>query len=128
MKWHSLGADGAYPAWMAELASASGVYAIRSRGFFGGWTVVYVGESHSGNLRKTIQRHFQAWRRSKKFWTGAYRPAQTDPGHTYKRELCEVAYETSSRDGALVLQSRWIARLKPRDNHAGVDTDEEAPF
>jgi len=126
MNWRPIGSDGPYPAWMAELANSSGVYAIRERGLFGGGRVVYVGESHTGNLRKTIQRHFQAWRRAKKWWTGAYRPAQTDPGHTYHRSGCEVAFETCSKDRALELQSKWIARLKPRDNLAGVV--EDVPF
>lgn len=126
MNWRAIGVDGAYPAWMAELANASGVYAIRERGFFAGFTVVYVGESHTGNLRKTIQRHFQSWRRAKKWWIGAYAPKETDPGHTYRRASCEVAFQTSPRDRAVALQAAWISRLSPRDNRAGVD--EEAPF
>lgn len=128
MNWRSIGTTGeAYPKWLRALKRTSGVYAIRTKGIL--WsTVVYVGESHTGNLYKTLTRHFQTWSRNKKFWRGAFAPAQTDPGHTYARGDCEVAIETCSRGRALVLQAEWIAKLKPRDNRAGVDELEEAPF
>jgi hypothetical protein len=100
----------------------------RTRGWFS-TTIVYVGESHSGRLADTLTRHFQAWNRDKKFWRGQYAPDQTDPGHTYPRESCEVAYELCSKNKAVELQRAWIRRLKPRDNVALVDDEqEEAPF
>lgn len=125
MQWHKLGAKGErFPKWMRELKGKSGVYAIRTNGWIFS-TVVYVGESHSGRLDGTLARHFQSWNRGKKFWRGQYAPEQTDPGHTYNRADCEVAFETCSAAKAIELQSAWIARLKPRDNVALV---EEAPF
>jgi hypothetical protein len=125
MKWRAIGNAGEpFPAWVRALKNKSGVYAIRTRGWFS-TTIVYVGESHTGGLYKTLTRHFQGWHRQKKFWFGQYAPAQTDPGHTYDRGDVEIAVRTSSRDRALSLQADWIARLKPRDNHAGV---EEVPF
>lgn len=125
MNWRPLGAFGdTYPAWVRELAGKSGVYAIRERGWFS-TTVVYVGESHTGGLYKTLTRHFQQWHRGKSWWRGQYAPAQTDPGHTYKRDAVEVAVRTSSRSRALSLQAHWISTLKPRDN---VQIVEEVPF
>ncbi len=126
MNWRSIGKPGEpYPDWLRALRGKSGVYAIRVKGWFSP-TVVYVGESHSGNLVKTLTRHFQRWGRGKAFWRGQYAPEQTDPGHTYQRGDCEVAIEATPRARALALQSRWIRTLKPRDNVA--EKLEDAPF
>lgn len=120
MNWRDVGKKGErFPKWMRDLDGKHGAYAIRTRGFIFS-TVVYVGESHTGNLYKTVTRHLQVW-------SGQYAPAQTDPGHTYARGDCEVAVEvTKSGAKALALQAEWIRKLKPRDNVALVD--EEAPF
>lgn len=127
MRWIAVGSAGEkFPPEVRALANKSGVYAIRTRGWLFS-TVVYVGESHTGNLYKTLTRHFQSWRRGKQFWRGAFQPAQTDPGHTYQRAECEVAFQTSPRDRALALQAAWIDKLSPRDNRAGVD-EEAVPF
>lgn len=128
MNWRPVGKKGEqFPKWLRDLDGKHGVYAIRTRGFIFS-TVVYVGESHTGNLYKTVTRHLQAWHRSKKFWSGQYAPSQTDPGHTYARGDCDVAVEvTKSGAKALALQTKWIRELKPRDNVALVE-QEEAPF
>ena len=128
MKWRALGDDGRYPSWMAEAGGKSGVYAIRLRSswlWFGGPVVVYVGESHTGNLRKTLTRHFQSWRRAKQWWAGAYASKETDPGHTYRRTDVDVAFQVATPARAVELQSEWIRKLKPRDNVALL---EEPPF
>lgn len=129
MQWRPIGAAGAYPAWLRALRDKHGVYAIRKRGWFSP-TVLYVGESHTGRLYKTVTRHFQRWGRGKSFWRGAFQPAQTDPGHTYnRRDELEVAVVVArTPEAALRLQAKWIARLKPRDNRAGVPELEETPF
>lgn len=127
-EWRGIGAKGErFPKWVRELDGKCGVYAIRRRGLIF-TTVLYVGESHSGSLYKTLTRHFQSWSRGKKFWRGAYQPAQTDPGHTYEREpAIEVAVQLATKTKALELQAEWIRKLKPRDNVALVD-EEEVPF
>ena len=129
MNWRALGDAGEpYPPWLRALDGKSGAYAIRTKaGLLFGPAVVYVGESHTGNLRKTLCRHFQAWSRTKSWWRGQFAPSQTDPGHTYDRGAVEVAVQvTRSPAAAIALQGRWIRALKPRDNVAGVL--EEAPF
>lgn len=128
MKWRSIGAGGdEFPLWVRNLRGKSGAYAIRERGWFSS-TIVYVGESHTGGLYKTLTRHFQSWHRGKKFWFGQYAPAQTDPGHTYDRAKVEVAVQTCAAARAVALQDRWIRTLKPRDNHVGVVDDDPVPF
>jgi excinuclease UvrABC nuclease subunit len=127
-EWRSIGERGAaYPAFIRALDGKSGVYAIRRAGLLF-TTVLYVGESHTGNLYKTLTRHFQSWHRGPKRWfVGQYAPAQTDPGHTYEREpAVEVRVQVSRR--AVALQTKWIRELKPRDNRALVDELEPAPF
>lgn len=114
--WRKVGArETSYPSWLRELADKSGVYAIRLVGLFSR-EVVYVGESHSGRLLKTITRHFQAWNRGNTFsWQG------TDPGRTYDREACEVRVQVCAPSRAISLQNAWIKTLKPRDNILGAE-------
>jgi hypothetical protein len=129
--WRAVGVSGdRYPAWMLELTGKSGVYAIRERGLLGGWVVVYVGESHSGKLRKTITRHLQAWSRSKTSWFAkTFGGGDTDPGRTYSRAGCEIALEISAPGEAVRLQGEWIDRLRPRDNLIVGSVDKSAvPF
>lgn len=116
--WASLGAPGdPYPAWVRALRAESGVYVIREKGLFGS-TVVYVGESHSGTLKKTLTRHFQGWKRSKAFWEEFFNPSgsSTDPGRTYDRDKCEVRIWVCPAGKAVDLQFEKIAEYKPRDN------------
>lgn len=56
-----------WDAWLRALDGRSGVYVIRSRD---SGTILYVGESHTGNLYDTIARHFQAWRGRSAGWRG----------------------------------------------------------
>lgn len=130
-EWRDLGDAGAYPAWLRALKGKHGVYAIRIKPrLFGlvGPEVVYVGESHTRRLYETLTRHFQQWRRGKKWWVGKFSSEATDPGHTYARGDVEVRVKvTPSKASAVALQDAWIRRLKPRDNRAGVEL-EAAPF
>ena len=128
--WRPVGGQGKpYPGWMQKLRKSSGVYAIRVIGM---WTnkVVYVGESHSGRLTKTIARHFAAWGRSKAWWSGMF--SGTDPGRTYDRAECEVCVEVTGQDRceslrAIALQTSWIRELHPRDNIQDA-SEEKIPF
>ena len=47
-----------FPEWLNKLRNLSGAYVIRSKRSH---DVLYVGESHTGNLAKTIKRHFHRW-------------------------------------------------------------------
>lgn len=129
--YRPVGESGApYPQWLRELKDKSGAYVIRERGFFGGWEVVYVGESHSGRLYQTLTRHFQQWRREKTWWiTMLGRPH--DPGTTYPRERCEVAFRLTAPGKAIAMQYELVERLRPRDNLIGwpaAVADEAVPF
>ena len=125
MKWSQLGASAEpYPQAIRSLKKVSGVYAIRHVGWFSS-SIVYVGESHTGNLKNTLVRHFAAWNRGKSWWTGQYAPAQTDPGHTYDRADHEVTFLVATPRRALALQAAWIKKMQPRDN---VITPDVVPF
>lgn len=129
MTWRSIGSSAGepYPSWLRALKGKSGVYAIRHVGLTS--RVLYVGESHTGNLYGTLTRHFQRWSRWKRppqtvadwwsktrSWLGGPE-AQTDPGHAYERtSAIEVAVKVATPSKALALQEAWIRTLKPRDN------------
>lgn len=120
-----------YPAWVRALKGKSGVYVIRETKRDGSSEIVYVGESHTARLYQTLTRHFQSWRRSKKFWTGQYGGQGHDPGLTYPRSRVTVAARVLSPQRALDEEARLIARLRPRDNLLGQlpdDTDDVVPF
>jgi len=87
--------------------SLSGVYAIVRRG-----VVLYVGESHTGNLYDTITRHFREWR------VDPSRDAQgrRRGGTTYDRRTVGVVYIVTPAHIAQDLQLAEIQRLEPRDN------------
>jgi hypothetical protein len=106
------------------------VYVIRELQRDGSTVTVYVGESHTGRLYQTLTRHFQTWRRSKKFWTGQYGGQGHDPGLTYPRDRVTVAARVLSPDRALDEEARLIKRLRPRDNLLGQPeaADELIPF
>lgn len=119
LTYRSVGATGApYPAWLRELSGRSGVYVIRQRG-----RIVYVGESHKGRLYETITRHFQTWRRKKRWFAGVF--SKHDPGLTYARDAVEVAVRVYPAAKAYEAQNALIRRLDPRDN---VHHQDEAPF
>ncbi len=137
MQWRSIGKPGEpYPAFVRELRGKMGVYAIRRAGLIF-TTVVYVGESHTakGGLYKTITRHFQSWSRTEKgrkkakWYRAPNAPEQSDPGHTYDRGTSEIAVHVCrTKDEAIAMQAKWIESLRPRDNLAGTEALEEAPF
>jgi hypothetical protein len=121
-----------YPDWVRALAGKSGIYVIREIRRDGSTPTVYVGESHANRLYQTLTRHFQTWRRSKKFWVGQYTGTQShDPGLTYPRDKVTVAARVMSGDRAIAEEMRLIARLRPRDNLIGQpadDPEEVIPF
>jgi hypothetical protein len=120
-----------YPPWIRTLKGKSGVYVIRETQRDGSDVIVYVGESHTDRLYHTLTRHFQTWRRSKKFWTGQYGGQGHDPGLTYARARVTVAVRVLPPDRAIEEESRLIARLRPRDNLLGQpteDLEEAIPF
>ena len=134
LKYRPIGANGApYPDWIRMLNGKSGVYILRETQDDGTTETVYVGESHTDRLYQTLTRHFQTWRRAKKFWSGQYTGSQShDPGLTYDRERITVAVRVLPAARALAEEARLIARLRPRDNLRGQpvddDPDEVVPF
>ncbi|MEO7732085.1 MAG: hypothetical protein ABIY55_14015, partial [Kofleriaceae bacterium] len=127
-----IGAPGEpYPPWIRALNDKSGVYVIRETQRDGSEVIVYVGESHTDRLYHTLTRHFQTWRRSKKFWTGQYGGQGHDPGLTYPRARVAVAVRVLPSHRAIEEEARLIARLGPRDNLLGQTTgalEEVIPF
>jgi len=93
---------GEFLPWLNALRNRSGAYVIRSK--WNGRTL-YVGESHSGTLAKTIKRHFYPWR------DDAERRH-----HTYDRQGVEVAVRITPPTTAAGAQDNLIRRLEPRDN------------
>jgi hypothetical protein len=88
--------------WLHELRNRSGAYVIRARS---SRRPLYVGESHTGQLAKTIKRHFYAWR--------------DDPErrhHVYDRRSVEIAVRLTPPNTAVAAQDNLIRRLDPRDN------------
>jgi hypothetical protein len=134
LKYRPVGGSGEpYPDWIRMLDGKSGVYIFRETQNDGTTETVYVGESHTGRLYQTLTRHFQTWRRAKKFWTGQYTGSQShDPGLTYDRDRITVAVRVLPAAQALAEEARMIARLRPRDNLLGQtiddDQDEAIPF
>jgi hypothetical protein len=106
-------AHGAQPGqwreWVQKLGNASGVYVIRSKR---SREVLYVGESHTGQLYSTLTRHFQSW-------SGAH------AGTTYQRESVEVAVRTMPPKAAIRHQAELIRKLEPRDNTHHVPSEDE---
>lgn len=80
-----------------------------------GGKVVYVDESHTGNLYQTLTRHFQGWNRYKNFWKGQYGEGH-DPGLVYLRASVEVAVRELPATRAIEEEAVLIRRLRPRDN------------
>jgi hypothetical protein len=134
LSYRPIGRNGErYPDWLRALRGKSGVYIIRERQRDGSSPVVYVGESHAGRLYQTLTRHFQTWRRHKKFWSGQYTGSRThDPGLTYNRARCTVAIRVFPAERAVQEEARLIVRLRPRDNLIGqndeLTDDDDVPF
>ena len=113
--WESIfGAD--WPDFVRDLRGKSGVYVIRDRE---NKQPLYVGESHTGRLKKTLLRHFQAW-------TGK------TAGPTFSRNAVEIAVEVTPDSRAVARQNALIVALKPKLNvisPAGpIRDDDENPF
>ena len=115
-----VGPDG-FASWVRELAGKSGVYVIRHVPsvwlLYDPPVALYVGESHTRALRKTLCRHFQAWSDS-----------HETAGPTYDRGGVDVAVEVCGGKQAVQRQDALIRRLKPRDDRQPTDDLEEAPF
>jgi hypothetical protein len=124
--YRRIGASGEpYPEWIRALKDKAGVYIIRD---IETREIVYVGSS-SKQLYATLTRHFQTWRRSKRFWRGQYGQGH-DPGLTYPRGRVEVAVRITSPSVSLDEEMRLIRKLTPRDNLIGQPEpiDEAIPF
>lgn len=93
--------------WLNELRNGSGAYVIRKKS---NHEILYVGESHSGRLAKTVKRHFYRWKdtEDRKHFT-------TDPA------AVDVAVRLTPPDSAVGAQNNLIDRLKPTHN-------EQIPF
>jgi len=94
--------------WVArELSGKSGCYVIRQRGAGGiPGPVLYVGESHTGRLKKTLLRHFQKWKGPTK-------------GATYDGQAVEVFTVRTRPESAVEMQNSLIEDLSPADNTVG---------
>ena len=104
MNFRPIGERGAYPDWVRILARSSGVYVIRSKGLLG--QIEYVGESHTGRLKKTLLRHFQNWK-------------GPTSGPVFRRGAVEVAVFKTRAENAVELQNSIIAEYSPRLNVVG---------
>jgi excinuclease UvrABC nuclease subunit len=104
MNFQELMAGRNFSPWVAELEGKSGVYIIREKGFLG--SIVYIGESHTGRLKKTLLRHFQ-------HWTGKTK------GPTFARSKVEIAIIKTRKENAVEMQNALIADYKPTLNVAG---------
>lgn len=94
--------SGQFLEWLNDLRNLSGAYVIRHARTK---RVLYVGESHTGNLAKTIKRHFWQWR------DDAERKH-----HTYDRQGVEIAVRLTPPTTAVAAQDNLIRRTEPRDN------------
>jgi excinuclease UvrABC nuclease subunit len=89
--------------WLNDLRASSGAYVIRRSD---NGEVLYVGESHTGQLARTIKRHFYAWQ-----------DTADRKHHTYQKGRVEIAVRvTPPGPAAIGAQNNLIRRLNPRDN------------
>jgi hypothetical protein len=100
LKYRAPYLDGETAEWVSKIGNRSGVYIIRDKR---SKKVLYVGESHTGRLRKTMLRHFQ-------FWSGF------TSGKTYSKESVEVAIRYTPPPSAVSCQDNFICKLNARDN------------
>lgn len=93
-----------FAAWLDVAKGKSGVYVFR-----GAWSgaVHYVGESHSGNLYRTITRHF---------WTWADRTGRPHYSIQSLLQPVELAVRIMPAHRAKAEQDRLILRLQPSHN------------
>jgi excinuclease UvrABC nuclease subunit len=90
--------------WLRELRHQSGCYVIRSKKTR---EILYVGESHTGQLYDTITRHFQSWIRFGR--------------DEYNRNAVELATRIVPAPSAYAHQVRLIKTLRPKDNVVHAD-------
>jgi excinuclease UvrABC nuclease subunit len=98
----------------SEFKNLSGVYIIKGKVL---GTILYIGESHTGNLEKTVKRHFWTW--------------NDDFLHhhfTYEPILCEVMITNTTAASAKEKQDELILKYKPRDNPKIKTEKEETVF
>lgn len=100
-----------WPDFVKELKGKSGVYVIRDKT---DKRTLYVGESHTGRLKKTLLRHFQAW-------------SGKTAGPTYNRGSVEIAVIVTDKDRAVSVQNKLIDELEPRDNTISPATTKKRP-
>jgi len=113
LAYRAIGESGEYPDFIRSIDGRSGSYVIRDKK---NRQILYVGESHTGRLKKTLLRHFQRWKGK-------------TAGNTYKRHLVEVAIRLTPPTTALSAQNNLIKRLKPRDNEIGQPiSSDDNPF
>jgi excinuclease UvrABC nuclease subunit len=91
-----------YADWIGQYRDKSGVYLIRAKD---GGEILYIGESHSDTLTRTLTRHFNKW-------TGP------TAGPTYARSKVEVAVIKTRKERALEYQNALIEEHRPKDNIA----------
>lgn len=87
--------------WVTDLKGRSGVYLIRTTGFFG--RMKYIGESHTGHLKKTLLRHFQRWK-------------GPTAGPTFDPDAVEIGIVKTRPEKAVEFQNALIAELDPEIN------------
>lgn len=99
--------DGTIAPQLAGVRDRNGVYVIKARD---SGRILYVGESHSRALTKTVLRHFQHW-------------VGDTAGAKYRRDGVTVWLRPfPSGDDAVRWQNRLITSLEPRDNVQGTET------
>lgn len=109
MNFSPLVEKGKIASWVKKLANKSGAYVIREKESDWAPEVLYVGESHTGSLQKTLMRHFQRWK-------------GPTAGSTYDRSKVGVAVVTCAAEKAIGIQNLLIIRFEPRDNTEGKPT------
>ena len=121
-RWASLtnGRRGKQRAWNPDLArynGASGVYVLRDRT---SREVLYVGESHTGRLYRTLLHHFHDPK-------GRFE-ALSEWVHRAPERLEVLVFETSASE-ALEAEQEAIAHYEPRINKAEAEiSEDDIPF
>lgn len=123
--WRPLKVEGRWnPVLRRQATNASGAYAVRDAKTH---QVLYVGESATGALWKTFQRHFQDWSAlPEHYYDRRGRKRQRGEEFTNKHpERLEGTFEVTSRgkrtkeradEKAMAAQARWIATMRPSWN------------
>lgn len=97
--------QGSQPApWVRDLTGKSGCYLVKEKGILG--SVIYIGESHTGRLKKTLLRHFQHWK------------GKTS-GPTFTKRGYVVAVVRTRPEIAKSTQDALIDEYRPALNTAG---------